>query len=440
MVNPLKKWVLVNKYYIKISDNKEKKVGASHFLLDGGIWNIPKSEYLNFLKLLSTDLNAGEKHYITENKTNVFRFICDLDFFDESEILNITEIVNIIQEIIKEYYILHGVIICGADTKIVNERVKSGFHLVWPKIWLTKEMAKKFRILFIENLTKHFGVRPDYNSWSDVVDLSVYDDNGLRMIGCRKMGICKSCKNKKEFRENCESCDGVGRKDEGRVYTAKYTLDYPEEYIKTIKNDIYVLLLETSIYNYNDFPESTLIHPLPEIDIPITKKKKKETSNENFTKIENFIKRNYKDHKIKIKKVNTTPEAIFVIPEDNFCMNVNRNHTSSGIYFDIKPAGICQRCYCKRDTLEGRLNGLCSGYSSNLIPLSPQLKTFLFGATIKEKFSKKEKKISNVTLSRNSSTATLDLSSSVSRNMFTNKEICLENCKNILYQLEQELV
>ena len=208
MVNPLKKWVLVNKYYIKTTDSKEKKIGASHFLLDGGIWHIPKSDYPEFLKLLSVDLNAGEKHYITENKTKVFRFICDLDFFDTTEILNITEIVNVIQEIIKEYYLLPGVIICSADTKIVNERVKSGFHLVWPKIWLTKETAKKFRILFIEHLTKNFGVRPDYNSWGDVVDLSVYDDNGLRMIGCRKMGICKSCKNKKEFRENCESCDG----------------------------------------------------------------------------------------------------------------------------------------------------------------------------------------------------------------------------------------
>ena len=136
-MNPLKKWVLVNKFFVRTTDPKEKKACASHFLLDGGIWNIPKGNYPEFLKLLAIDLNAGEKHYITENKTNVFRFICDLDFFNETEILEkeILEIVEVIQEIIKEYYPLPGVIICGADTKIVNERVKSGYHLVWPKIW-----------------------------------------------------------------------------------------------------------------------------------------------------------------------------------------------------------------------------------------------------------------------------------------------------------------
>ena len=47
-LNPLKKWVLTNKYYIKSSETKDKKINATHFLLDGGIWKIPKSEYLEF--------------------------------------------------------------------------------------------------------------------------------------------------------------------------------------------------------------------------------------------------------------------------------------------------------------------------------------------------------------------------------------------------------
>ena len=41
----------------------------------------------------------------------------------------------------------------------------------------------------------------------------------------------------------------------------------------------------------------------------------------------------------------------------------------------------------------------------------------------------------------NSSTASLDLGLSPSghKTIFSNKEICLENCKNILFQLEKEL-
>ena len=202
-LNPLKKWVLTNKYFIKISDTKEKKAEATHFLLDGGIWKIPLGEYQSFLQLLAKDLNAGEKHYISENKTPIFKFICDLDFYDETVIGNIQSIVKVIQEIVNSYFGEKNIIICGADSKkvVVNEieLVKSGFHLVFPKLWLTVESAKKLRMLFIEKLIETFNERESYNKWEDVVDLSVYEDNGLRMVGCRKIGICKGCKNKKGF-------------------------------------------------------------------------------------------------------------------------------------------------------------------------------------------------------------------------------------------------
>jgi hypothetical protein len=72
--------------------------------------------------------------------------------------------------------------------------IKSGFHLVWPEIWITVENAKKLRILFIEKITDVFGERESFNTWEDVIDLAVYEDNGLRMVGCRKMSICKCCK------------------------------------------------------------------------------------------------------------------------------------------------------------------------------------------------------------------------------------------------------
>jgi hypothetical protein len=52
----------------------------------------------------------------------------------------------------------------------------------------------------------------------------------------------------------------------------------------------------------------------------------------------------------------------------------------------------------------------------------------------------KGKKINTFNISRNSSTATLDLGLKPDGNkMFSDKEICLENCKSILLQLEKEL-
>jgi protein-tyrosine phosphatase len=116
-LSPLKRWILLNKYFIKISENKDIKSTATHFLLDGGLWKIPMEKYQEFLLLLSKDLINNCKYYISENRTKVFRFICDLDFYDDFVIdtPKIERIVKIIQEVVNEYYSSKSVIICGTE-------------------------------------------------------------------------------------------------------------------------------------------------------------------------------------------------------------------------------------------------------------------------------------------------------------------------------------
>ena len=153
-LSPLKKWIITNKYFIKTTDTKEKKLTATHFLLDGGIWSVPKDQYSEFLRLLAVDLQNGEKHYICENRTEIFKFICDIDIYEESAITieQIKTITLILQDIVKSYFGESKVIICGSSSKLTKvneiEMIKSGFHLVWPDIWITVENAKKIRILF----------------------------------------------------------------------------------------------------------------------------------------------------------------------------------------------------------------------------------------------------------------------------------------------------
>jgi len=430
LLPPLRKWVITNKYFIKTSDTKENKSKATHFLLDGGLWKIPQTEYQTFLKLLSTDLQNGIYYYISENRSDIFRFVCDLDFYDDSEITlkQIERVVTKIQEVITEYYGIHTVIICGTNSKKTQidsvEYTKTGFHLVWPKIWITVEKAKELRLKIITKLTNHFGQRELINTWEDVVDLAIYEDNGLRMIGCRKMAKCKICKGKQK---ECEKCNGTGRVDEGRVYKPVSILDSSnEEYFKSIQYDYYVMLLETSIYNYCSFDETKCIKELP-ITITDTKTKTRkmtqksvDSSSECKTKIENFIRKNFKQNysKVTIKKLTKTDDFnYFVETDDNFCMNVNRNHTSSGIYFQIKRSGISQRCFCKKQTTEGRITGVCKEYSSKEVPLSKCLETFLFGSNPKQN---KKKNIINFSI--------IDSS---------NK---LNNCKQILFQLEKQIL
>ncbi len=439
-LSPLKKWVISNKYFIKTTETRDKKAEATHYLLDGGIWKIPLSEYQNFLKLLASDLSAGEKHYISENKTEIFKFICDLDFYDETVITTtqVKHIVTVIQKIVNEYLGEQRIIICGADSKnvIINEInfIKSGFHLVFPKLWISVETSKKLRILIINKLIETFNERLDYNKWEDVVDLSIYEDNGLRMVGCRKIGFCKTCKNKKETRDQCEPCGGVGKIDENRVYKPVAVIPDNQEYLESITRDYYTMLLETSIYNYANLDATCFVKPI-NIELPEQAKKgKKGTTkktvsiNENGA-IETFIRKNFKEHYSKccVKKVsknqNMQNETTYYVEiDDNFCMNVNRNHTSSNIYFQIGPSGISQRCYCRKETTQGRCQGVCREYCSKEIALTKTLKKLLFGEELGKK-TKNVKKLVNYNITKSD-----------------NRENCLSNCKNLLLQLKNEIV
>jgi hypothetical protein len=435
-LSPLKKWVISNKYFIKTTESKDQKLMATHYLLDGGIWKIPLNEYQTFLKLLADDLTAGEKHYISENKTEIFKFICDLDFYDETVITvkQVKHIVDVVYEVIKEYFGEHRIIVCGADSKQVTiddqPLTKSGFHLVVPKLWVTTQTAKKLRIVLIKTLLETFGERASYNTWSDVVDLSIYEDNGLRMVGCRKIGFCKVCKNKRETRESCQACQGVGKIDENRVYRPVAVLPENEEFLSSI-NDYYAMLLETSIYNYSHFPETPLICDLG-IELEETGKKARKTKKSSKTvdsgaqedlqsKVQNFIRKNYKDHysNCNVKNVTKVENKFYVEIDDNYCMNVNRNHNSSNVYFQISDTGICQRCYCKKETTEGRAHGCCRSYASKEMTLNPTLKRLLFGG----QDLKSNKRLVEYSLTKSNSRQNL-----------------LNNCKNLLSHLKNDLL
>ena len=205
------------------------------------------------------------------------------------------------------------------------------------------------------------------------------------------------------------------------------------------------MLLETSLYNYSDIPETPL---QLELNVELIEKKKPKTvkQDELTSKIEHFIKKSFKEthSKIKIKKITKSEDNLcyYIDPNDNFCINVNRNHTSSSIYFQIKPTGITQRCYCKKETTNGRLFGPCKEFTSPEVKISPQFRTILFGQLVIKGVGKKTKKIVNCTITRSNNNSSLDLSiiQSNSDIVKNNKTMCLQNCKNILTQLESDLL
>ena len=282
-ISPLKKWLIENHLF-----TREKNY--THLLLDGGKLIIPESRMNEFLNYYTNDFINNHRNYICEGKTNIFRFHADLDFFQEEE-LEINELltyISTIQSVLKELFVDKirttknnknnklKLYVCLTETgikeKYGNIYKKIGVHLIWPNIYIDTEKSLIIRRLIITKFKNLYGERDKHNSWEDVVDESVYRQNGLRMIGSAKLYKCKDCRDNIRNKTNCQTCFGKGKIDEGRIYLPTYL--FLDENIKNIEDlrlknnktythkQFYQYIKETSIRNFNNI-ETPLIKELP---------------------------------------------------------------------------------------------------------------------------------------------------------------------------------
>lgn len=74
-------------------------------------------------------------------------------------------------------------------------------------------------------------------------------------------------------------------------------------------------------------------------------------------------------------------------PGKKWCQNMRKNdgyHNSTSVYFYMTPKGIVQRCYCRCDTIEGRVGTTrCREFKSRLVPLSEEVKQAFFPDPVK---------------------------------------------------------
>lgn len=408
----LRKWLSFNKYiYPKGTKN------YTHLLLSGGILIIPEEKMDDFYNIYTTDVENNKKNYVAECRTKVFRFLIDIDLYEDKKVpfSKIKEYVNVINDVIKDFYSLcelsnykRRVIICTTQPCEKEHNgttfIKTGVHLVWPRIYVTTETALILRRAIIQKLEEQFRPRHPDNEWTDVIDLTVYTSNGLRMIGSSKCYPCKYCKGKVGDL-NCEKCFGVGKIDEGRIYMPKDVIKGNGKSIKQkYTNDFKKILLETSLRtSYDKEPYR--------IKIPTWYKNTKEESHkrpsgkinhENFSndsnkelkvrefigkdsitfkKISTFIKKNFPLH---VKKGMTLIDMYkgkncYIIRTDSkFCMNLDGEHNSNTIYFYVDKYYVYQKCFCRCEKNIGRKFGYCKDYRSKGIELPSTIRSVLY--------------------------------------------------------------
>ncbi len=366
MENPLNVWLFSTGKMV--TDSKLQNV--THFMFDGGKLDI-SNDHETFQMLYSKYIKY--KNCIVERKTDFFRFFIDFDILSE-EIINLDQYINIIQSTLGSLYKTNELlcIVTGANknkeiTKENKKYIKQGFHLHWPGIVVNKETAKCIRKNLIVNLTSVFGKDvKHYDTWEKIIDLCVYENNGLRLVGSDK----------------CTMSDGA-RIYEERIYILKNV------YIGTNKDDskkdfyesdTFQLIKDTSIRC--DANSITDVHDLGEYiesEEPIKLSGDLITiqkSSSEYKSIEKFFKLHATGYKVEdirtITRVKDKPMYL-ISSKSKFCQNKQDFHSNNHIYFKLTPSGLCQKCMSESTGVHGP----CREYQSMCVPITTALESSL---------------------------------------------------------------
>lgn len=361
----------------------------THLFLDGGKADIPHDKEQEFIRAYSRELDLGNKVYIVEKRPDVFRYMIDVDIIDTEYWgeEKIKDLIKLVQSVLFEFYETDmNVICCLAPEKRCKNGVKTGIHLIWPRHFINCEDALTIREAILIKLGDDWGLI--LNSWTDAIDELVYLRNGYRMVGSDKLVPKTNTPENRPYKLFC-ILDSNGR---DRV-----------NYFNRLNTDNYSLILDTSI-RFIPLENSKLTIPFKSIPkwLPLTNIKKSNKSNTKtrvlgtveYEIIQNFMESELPDsyNHQSIKDIRQYPDGNFlIITDSSYCMNIQRDHNSCGIYFFCNRKGIYQKCLCPCDNLKGRLNGYCKNYISQCYEFSKDISDILFPKPEKPKFRKKIK-------------------------------------------------
>lgn len=464
MNNTFNNWIRLTNQSTQVDNEK-----YSHLLLNGtfgGKLYIKKENMNVFFRKYSDAIINNEKLYIVETRGELFPLFFDLDFkigeelwkSNEETLSIFKEIIVHIFDTVKIFYNCEFTCyVTDAEIKTISNSedkkiIKKGFHIHFPEIIIRSETALKIRKMCVSKLKMIYGNIFE-NTFGDIVDETVFIKNGLRMTGSCK-GTFKTCSVSKQ----------KVFEDEGRPYSLLFYIDTLGKIISEIKNEtendnenksdykklsLLDIIKKTSIFCFEEDAE-TEINKLDleegedacykcdtdseEESTGNSSKNKTKLGEANwfvigksetvYKEIIKYFANNVKDYSSNdIKRIFRNEEGTLynIWTKSKYCQNIGRDHNSCGIYFSLNKNGICQRCFCKCDTQEGRKYGYCHSFYSTHIPCTPHIKKILGFKDNKDE-SNEQKIKSFVLKSKNADmTGSMNELRNLLYNSFTNK-------------------
>lgn len=389
-------WLYKNNYFLKTKDASKKE---SHLLYDGGAVYVPEDKYFLFLKHYANDFKNNVQLHFIEQRTPIYKYMIDLDIYDDHYLSKeeIIEVCTFINKIVNEFYEKpYSCIVCNCTGKPKTNKeglIHTGIHIIWPKLFVKDNISKLFRYAILQKI-KEVHLKEHWD-WDTVFDKLIYEKYGFTMVG--------SCKKKSD-----------------RVYVPYLVLSSDgsilEDYINRLKENYLDTMLETSLSYVPDSVKTELFdghvpYKLPEwftekyqesfekeneAVLPLNRRIKNSSTNNpsmntNYTNAEDYIYNiifkmiltympAYKNENELIRGIFRYPDGnILITTTSRYCQNIEREHSSCGIYFYANKNGLCQKCLCPCNKLNGRKHGLCSKYTSPYYKFEKDIEVLIFG-------------------------------------------------------------
>ena len=266
---------------------------GTHVLMDGGILQVPFEQLEEFYMECVHAIRTGTKLYVVEQKTDVFKFFVDLDYKGPEALPDeaILELVNVMHSVVQK----GRCCIARAAPRNVDSLVKTGVHIHWPDVYVTRSEALALRTRILLEL-------PDDPEWSQRIDASVYGGSGLRMLWSHK-------------RE------------------------------KGVDSDPYVPWRDLDGNRFDPVPNAATLS----LFALRTDKMSNEAVNVEITcaPLERFIRKNLKgQERANVRRVmRKGQDKIIVQTDSKYCERIQGDHKSNHVWFGIMNGRICQLCH-----------------------------------------------------------------------------------------------
>jgi len=266
---------------------------GTHVLMDGGTLVVPPEETPEFFRAYVETINFGSKLFVVEQKTDHFKFFVDLDYKAPEKLSDedLLQFCSIIHESLGGDRVSECLIARARPRSIGEGLIKSGVHIHWPRLVVTRTEALNLRSKLIQAL----GEGP----WDTVIDASVYGGSGLRMLWSHK-------------------------KPTGDPYIPWRQLNSTREFSKIPSVEILELFSVRTLEEPKDYEEIREVKGIEEY-------------------IQRYIRGQENTH---VKRVQRHEhDGWYVQTDSRYCENLKRQHKSNHVWFSIVSGRISQRCF-----------------------------------------------------------------------------------------------